>query len=150
VLWVIVRVEKNPGHDVEAEKILQVLCSGCDRNLNSGTQCNTCGRWFHNGCCNVKAEVAGRGKWTWNKCRLERLWLLEEKLHNVLLQIDELPWKNKTLEEQLRLATAGREVSRRDTVLGERKAAPRQSILLWVNIKRPLDGQYYCAIFHIA
>jgi hypothetical protein len=60
VLCVIVRVEKNPGPDVEDEKILQVLCSGCDRNLKSGTQCNTCGRWFHNGCCNVKAQVAGR------------------------------------------------------------------------------------------
>jgi hypothetical protein len=71
-----------------------------------------------------------RGKWTWDKCRLERLWLLEEKLHNVLLQTDELPWENKTLEEQLRLATAGREVGRRDMVPGERKAAHRRSILL--------------------
>ena len=47
VLLVIVGVEKNPGPGVEAEKILQVLCSECDRNLKSGTQCNTCGRWFN-------------------------------------------------------------------------------------------------------
>ena len=37
-------VERNPGPGVEAEKILQVLSSGCDRNLKSGTQCNTCRR----------------------------------------------------------------------------------------------------------
>jgi hypothetical protein len=29
----------NPGLGVEAENILQVLCSGCNRNLKSGTQC---------------------------------------------------------------------------------------------------------------
>ena len=44
VLLVVGGVEKNPGPAVEAEKILQVLCSGSDRNLNSKTQCNTCGR----------------------------------------------------------------------------------------------------------
>jgi len=54
VLLVIDGVEKNPGPGVEAEKILQVLCSGCDRNLKSGTQCNTCGSWRHNSCCIVK------------------------------------------------------------------------------------------------
>jgi len=37
VLLVIGEVEKNPGSGVEAEKILQVLCSGCDRNLKSVT-----------------------------------------------------------------------------------------------------------------
>ena len=52
VLLVIGGVEKNPGHGVEAEKIKQVLCSWCDRNLTSVTQCDTCGCWFHNGCGN--------------------------------------------------------------------------------------------------
>jgi hypothetical protein len=37
VLLVIGGVEKNPGPGVEAEKIMQVLCSGCDRNLKTGT-----------------------------------------------------------------------------------------------------------------
>jgi len=43
VLLVIGDVEKNLRHGVEAEKCLQILCSGCDRNLKSETQCNTVG-----------------------------------------------------------------------------------------------------------
>ena len=35
-------VELNPG---PIENKVQVLCSGCDRNLNSGTQCESRGRW---------------------------------------------------------------------------------------------------------
>jgi len=35
VLLVTGGVEKNPGPGAEAEKILQVLCSGCDGNLES-------------------------------------------------------------------------------------------------------------------
>ena len=62
VLLVIGEVEKNPGPCVETEKILQVLCSGCDRNLKSRTQCSTCGRWFHNCCGNVNFQVAESGK----------------------------------------------------------------------------------------
>jgi hypothetical protein len=62
VLLVIGGAEKNPGPGVEVEKILKVLCSGCDRNLNSVTQCNTYGRWFHNSCGNVKSQVAESGK----------------------------------------------------------------------------------------
>ena len=42
-------------------------------------------------------------------------------MQNALLQIDDLTRKNKALEEQLRLATAGREFGRRDTVPGDRK-----------------------------
>jgi len=34
MLLVMVGVEKNPGPGVEAEKILQVLCSRSNRNLN--------------------------------------------------------------------------------------------------------------------
>jgi hypothetical protein len=41
VLLVIGGVEQNPGPGVEAENILHVLCSGCERNLKSGTQCDT-------------------------------------------------------------------------------------------------------------
>ena len=121
VLLVIGGVEKNPGPGVEDEKTMQVVCSRCDRNLKSGTQCNTCGQWFHNSCVTVKAQVVDSGEWICDKCRLERLRLLEEKLQNALLQIDNLTRKNKALEEQLRLATAGREIDRQDTVLGGRK-----------------------------
>ena len=42
VLLVVGEVEKSPVPGVEAEKFVQVLCSGCDRNLISGTPCNTC------------------------------------------------------------------------------------------------------------
>ena len=56
-----------------------------------------------------------------DKCRSERLRLLEEKLQNALLQIDDLTRKNKAREEKLRLATLGREVGKRDTVPGDRK-----------------------------
>jgi hypothetical protein len=55
VLLVIGGVEKNPGPVVEAVNIMQVLCSVCNRNLKSGTQCDVCGRWFLNSCGNVKA-----------------------------------------------------------------------------------------------
>jgi hypothetical protein len=121
VLLVIGGVEKNPGPSLEAEKILQVLCSGCDRNLKLGTKCSSCGRWFHNSCGNIKAVVAESGKLICDKCRQERLRLLDEKLQNALLQTDDLTRKNKAREEQLRLATAGRKVGRRDMVPCDRK-----------------------------
>jgi hypothetical protein len=66
--------------------------------------------------------VVESGKCICDKCRSERLGLLEEKLQNALLQIDDLTRKNKALEEELRLATAGREAGRRDTVPGDRKS----------------------------
>jgi len=106
---------------VKAEKIMRMLCSGCDRILNSGTHFDMCGRWFYNSCGNVTAQVAMRGKWVCDKCRSEGLRLLEEKLQDALHQIEALTKKNKTLEEKLRLSTAGREVGRRDTVSGHLK-----------------------------
>jgi hypothetical protein len=54
--------------------------------------------------------VAESGKWICDKCRSEILRLLDGKLQNALLQIDDLTRKNKELEEELRLATTGREV----------------------------------------
>jgi hypothetical protein len=54
VLLAIGGVEQNPRNGVEPEDIVQVLCSVCDRNQNSGIQCHSCGRWFHNSCRNVK------------------------------------------------------------------------------------------------
>jgi hypothetical protein len=105
VLLVIGAGEKNPAPGVEAEKILQILCSGCDINLKSGTQCNTFRNWFRNSCGNIKAQVAECGKWIYDKCRSERIRLLKEKLQNDLLQIDDLTRKNKVLEEELLLST---------------------------------------------
>jgi hypothetical protein len=71
MLLVIGGVETNPGPVGETEKIMRVLCSGCDKILNSGTQCDTCGRWFHNSCGNVKVRVAESGKWACDKRRTE-------------------------------------------------------------------------------
>ena len=71
VLLVIGGVEKNLGPGVEAEKIMQVLCSRCDRNLKSGTQCERCGHWFHNSCGNFKVQVVESRKCTCDKCRSE-------------------------------------------------------------------------------
>lgn len=70
----------------------------------------------------MKAQVAESGKWVCDKSRSERLRELEEKLQDALQQIDALTSKNKTLEEQLRLATAGREASRREKVQGHPKS----------------------------
>jgi methionyl-tRNA synthetase len=52
-----------PGPRVVGESFLQVMCSGCDRSLKSGTRCDTCGRWFHNSCGNVKLnwQTVGSG-----------------------------------------------------------------------------------------
>ena len=41
VLLVVGEVEKSPVPGVEAEKIVQVVCSGCDRNLISKILCNS-------------------------------------------------------------------------------------------------------------
>jgi hypothetical protein len=81
----------------------------------------TSGLRFHNNCGNVKAQVAESGTWICERCRSEILRLLEEKLQNALLQIEDLIRRNKALENQLRLASAGREVGRRDTSSGHKE-----------------------------
>jgi len=43
VLLVIGGVEQNPGPVVEVEKTVQLLRTGCGRNLKSGIQCELCG-----------------------------------------------------------------------------------------------------------
>jgi hypothetical protein len=78
-------VQNKSGPGVEAENIMQIAWSECDRNLKSGgTQYDTCGRWFHNSCGNVKVHLAKSGKWICDKSRSKRLRLLEEKLQNAL------------------------------------------------------------------
>jgi hypothetical protein len=44
VLLVIGGVERNPG-PVEGDNTVQLLCTGCGRNLRSGIQCELYGRW---------------------------------------------------------------------------------------------------------
>ena len=80
VLLVVGGVEKSPGPGVEAEKFVQVVCSGCDRNLISGTPCNTFERFFLSSVTAegmLKVKLVESGKWTCDKCRSERLRLLE-------------------------------------------------------------------------
>lgn len=113
VLLVIGGVELNPG---PVDNIVQVLCSGCDRNLKSGTKCDSCGQWYHNSCGNVKLQVADNGIWNCDRCRSERLRVLEEKLRLAHVQIEELTRRNKALVEQLRSAEKGNDVEKRDTV----------------------------------
>jgi hypothetical protein len=111
----VIGVELNPG---PVDNIVQVLCTGCDRNLKSGTQCDSCGRWYHNSCGNVKFKVAESGKGTAIDVprRSERLRALEEKLRVAQIQIEELTRRNKALEEQLLLTENGKDVGQRDTV----------------------------------
>jgi len=78
--------------------------------------------------------VADIGKLVCHKCRSERLRKLEEKLQNVLLQIDDLRRENKALYEELGLAADGREVGRRDTLPGYRKGG--ECLLLGFSIIR--------------
>jgi len=101
VLLYIGGVEQNPGPSVEGESFMQVMCSGCEKSLKSGTQCDTCGCWFHNSCGNVNAHLVDGGKRNCERCKWDRLCLLEEKLQNALIQIEDLKLKNKKLEEQL-------------------------------------------------
>jgi len=112
-LLVIGGMELNPG---PVGSIVQVLCSGCDRNLKSGTQCESCGRWYRNSCGNVKFQVAESGKWNCDRCRSESFRVLEEKLRDAQIQIEELKRRNKELEEQILLTENGKDVGKGDTV----------------------------------
>jgi hypothetical protein len=59
------------------------------------------------------------GKWVCDRCRWEKVHLLEEKLQNALLDIEDPRRKNKRMEEQLRVAAAsGSEVDKCDKVQG--------------------------------
>jgi hypothetical protein len=77
------------------------------RELKNREQCDTCGRWFDNSWGNVKAKFVDSGKWNCERCKWERICLLEEKLQNVLNQTEDVKPRNKMLEEQLRVAATG-------------------------------------------
>ena len=73
--------------------------------LTRGTPCR---------CGGVKAPAAEREREKWNceKCRIEKVRILEEKLQNAPRQIDKLKSRNRELGERLLLAGFGK----RDTV----------------------------------
>jgi hypothetical protein len=57
------------------------------------------------------------GKWNCDRCRSERLRVLEEKLRDAQIQIEELKWRNKVLEEQILLTEKGKEVGKGDIAM---------------------------------
>ena len=61
-------------------------------------------------------QVAESGKWNCDRCRSERLRVLEEKLRDAQIQIEDLKRRNKALEEQLLLMENGKNVGKGDTV----------------------------------
>jgi hypothetical protein len=78
-----------------------------------------CGRWFHNSCGKLKAQIADSGKWSCERCRWDRLRQLE-KVENALHEIEELKRSNKGLA---RGAVAGCEVGSCDAVQRQCKGA---------------------------
>jgi hypothetical protein len=60
--------------------------------------------------------LVDNGKWNCERCKWERLCLLEEKLQNALIWIEDLKLKNKKLKEQLQMAATGNEIGKEDTV----------------------------------
>jgi hypothetical protein len=117
VLLIIGGVEQNPGPVVEVENTVRLSCTGCGRNLKSGIQCELCGRWYHYSCGNVKAQAAERENWNCDKCRTEKVRMLQEELQNALRQIDELKARNRELEAKLQMAGTGE----RDTMPTKQK-----------------------------
>jgi hypothetical protein len=88
----------------------------------------------------VKAQVAESGKWNCDRCSSERLRLLEEKLQNALLRIDELERNNRALEDQLLLAAAGKEVGKQDTA--QVKHEVKKCLVLGDSIVRNVGTTY--------
>ena len=83
-----------------------LLCTGCGRNLKSAIQCEVCGQWYYS-CGSVKAQAAERENWNCDKCRTEKVRMLQEELQNALRQIDELKARNRELEAKLLVAGTG-------------------------------------------
>jgi hypothetical protein len=101
VLLIIGRIEQNPLPVVEGENTVRLFCTWCSRNLKSGIQCEVCGRWYHYSCGNVKGQAPERENWNCDKCRNEKVRMLQDELQNALRQTDELKARNRELEETL-------------------------------------------------
>jgi hypothetical protein len=67
--------------------------------------------------------VAESGKWNSESCRYERLRVLEEKLKDAQIQIEELKRKNEALEDQLLLAGKVKDGGERDKEKGNPRSA---------------------------
>ena len=129
-------MELNPE---PVDNVVKVLCSGCDKNLKSGTQCDSCGRWYHNSCGNVKVQVAQSGRWNCERCRSERLRVLEEKLRDAQILIDELKRSNKVLEEQLCIKERGKHEGKR--IMGTVKIGSDKCLVLGDSIVRNVGAE---------
>ena len=103
---------------MEVENTVKLSCTGCGRNLKSGIQCELCGRWYHYSCGSVKAQAAERENWNCDKCRTEKVRMLQEELQNALRQIDELKARNRELEAKLQMAGTGE----RDTMATKQRS----------------------------
>ena len=55
----------------------------------------------------MKAQAAERENWNCDKCRTEKVRMLQEDLQNALRQIDELKARNRELEAKLLMARTG-------------------------------------------
>ena len=55
----------------------------------------------------MKAQAAERDNWNCDKCRTEKVKMLQEDLQNALRQIDELKARNRELEAKLQMARTG-------------------------------------------
>ena len=119
ILLIIGGIEQNPCLVVEVENTVQLLHTGYGRNLKSAMLYELCGCWYHHSCGSVQAQAAEREKWNCDKCRTEKVRMLEDDMQNTLRQTDELKAKNREPEEKLLLGGAGK----RDTVPAKQKIA---------------------------
>jgi predicted RNase H-like nuclease (RuvC/YqgF family) len=55
----------------------------------------------------MKAQAAEKENWNCDKCRTEKVEMLQEELQNALRQIDELKARNRKLEAKLQMAGTG-------------------------------------------
>ena len=107
VLIMIGGISRRPVPVVGVQNTARLLYVGCGKNLNSGIERELCGSWCHYSCGSVKAPAAERENWNCNKCRSERVRMLQEELQNPLRQIDELKARNRELEAKLLMAGPG-------------------------------------------
>ena len=135
ILLMISGIEQNSGPLVERENTVQLLRTGCSRNLKSGIHCELCERWCHS-CGSVKALAAEREKWNCDKSTTEKVRLLQEELQNALRRINELKSRNKEPEEKSLLAVAGK----RDTVPAKQKIA--ECIVVGDSTLRNVGAEY--------
>ena len=136
LLLIIRGVDLHPG---PMDNTVQVLCSGCDRILKSGTHCESCDQWYHNSYGNVQFQVAESGKWNCDRCRSERLRVSEEKLRDAHKQIEELKWRKKALEEQSHLMENGKFTAKRDTAMV--KSGDEKCLVLGDSIVRDVGAE---------